>query len=227
MTYALFTQAVLSAFSVGFGCGTCCIPQTGTFLSSYIISHGKGVRTYLCFFLGKSTAVILLCLVSSLLGVQLVNESGFIGNINIHALLQIVLIILGVVLILRWRNRYYGKRDCENCSSCASPKTQTDAKKHNGLSLFFIGFSCGVTPCAPMFFLMGQSALLPWTAAVFMGGAFALTSSLSPVLLMVILSGVLSVKMKAQIPRWIKWFQLGSYAALIAVSTVFLVTRLT
>jgi|GEM_PF-1237346 len=227
---ALLAGAVVSGVSVGLGCGTCCMPQTGTFLSSYIISHGKGGRTLLLFMLGKSSAIILVCLISSLLGYQLIDSDGLVAGVDIYALLQGVLIAVGVFLIVRWFRRYgrTSKRGCNACSSdCGEKAAQQGDRAKGGLHLFFIGFACGITPCAPMFLLLAQSALLQWPLAILLGAAFSLTSSFSPVLLVVLLSGLLSSKMMLQIPKWTKWFQLACYIILIAASELSIISHFT
>ena len=59
---------------------------------------------------------------------------------------------------------------------------------------------------------------LPLATAVLVGGVFAAASTLTPVLLMVLLSGVLSGKIAAEIPRQLQWFRLASYVLLTLFS---------
>ena len=56
------------------------------------------------------------------------------------------------------------------------------------------------------------------------GVAFSLSSMVSPVLLLVVVTGVLSKKMRKEIPDAVKWFRLASYV-LLMVMPFFLTAR--
>jgi len=53
------------------------------------------------------------------------------------------------------------------------------------------------------------------------GVAFSLSSMVSPVLLLVVVTGALSKKMSREIPDAVKWFRLASYLLLMVLPFVF------
>ncbi|MGN1033009.1 MAG: hypothetical protein ACI4PU_06065, partial [Intestinibacter sp.] len=59
-------SCITGGFSIGLGCGTCCSPAIGMFLSTYIVSHSQSMRkaigTFISFFLGKVISVVSLCM---------------------------------------------------------------------------------------------------------------------------------------------------------------------
>lgn len=57
----------------------------------------------------------------------------------------------------------------------------------------------------------------PVSLAGVTGVAFSLSSMVSPVLLLVIVTGVLSKKMRKEIPDAVKWFRLASYVVLMVM----------
>ena len=63
--------SLTGGFSIGLGCGTCCSPAIGVFLSTYIVSHSQNMKRRLLYFLVFSLenfSVISLCMISSYLG---------------------------------------------------------------------------------------------------------------------------------------------------------------
>jgi ABC-type nickel/cobalt efflux system permease component RcnA len=66
--------------------------------------------------------------------------------------------------------------------------------------------------------MMGVATTLPLVTAALVGGVFAAASTLTPVLLMVLLSGVLSGKIAKEIPQQLQWFRLASYVLLTLFS---------
>ncbi|MDE7243558.1 MAG: hypothetical protein K2O18_06230 [Oscillospiraceae bacterium] len=92
------------------------------------------------------------------------------------------------------------------------------------IAVLCAGLTYGFTPCAPLLLMIGYSFTLPVALAGATGVAFSLASMASPVLLTVI-TGTLSKKMRQKILECIKWFQLVSYLLLIVMS--FVITILT
>lgn len=72
--------------------------------------------------------------------------------------------------------------------------------------------------------MIGYCFTLPVSLAGVTGVAFSLSSMVSPVLLLVVVTGVLSKKMRKEIPDAVKWFRLASYVVLM-VMPFFLTSR--
>lgn len=217
MELALLIPVLATALSVGLGCGSCCSPAVSVFLSSYIVTHAGGMKkslvSFLSFFMGKIIAVVLLCFLASLIGSQFINDAGYVGNVNLGLILELSMIALGLVLIGKWIVDY--KNPTSHCSGCSGEK-RADAK--GLIPLFSAGFAYGASPCAPLIMMIGVAATLPFSTAALVGGVFAAASTLTPILLMVLLSGVLSGKIAKEIPQQLQWFRLGSYVLLTLFS---------
>jgi len=223
MSLTLLLPVLATALSVGLSCGTCCSPAVSVFLSSYIITHAGGMKksllAFFSFFIGKVIAVVLLCGLAALIGSQFIDAAGDVGGVNLGQLMELAMIALGLVLIGKWLRDY--KKTAHNCSGCGGEKKNriTDAQGAKGLlPLFSAGLAYGASPCAPLLLMMGVAATLPLATAVLVGGVFAAASTLTPVLLMVLLSGVLSGKIATEIPRQLQWFRLASYVLLTLFS---------
>ena len=74
-----------------------------------------------------------------------------------------------------------------------------------------------MTPCAPLLLMIGYCFTLPVSLAGITGVAFSLSGMVSPVLLLVVVTGALSKKMGKEIPDAIKWFRLASYMVLVVM----------
>ena len=86
--------------------------------------------------------------------------------------------------------------------------------------MFLAGLTYGMTPCAPLLLMIGYCFTLPAPLAGMTGVAFSLSSMVSPVLLLVVVSGSLSQKMGREIPEVVKWFRLASYMLLMVLPFV-------
>ena len=227
MGLTLLLPVLATALSVGLGCGTCCSPAVSVFLSSYIITHAGGMKksllAFFSFFIGKVIAVVLLCGLAALIGSQFIDAAGDVGGVNLGQLMELAMIALGLVLIGKWLLDYKNKANrASRCSGCGGEK-KADTSDFQGakglLPLFTAGFAYGASPCAPLLMMrIRVAATLPLATAVLVGGVFAAASTLTPVLLMVLLSGVLSGKIAAEIPRQLQWFRLASYVLLTLFS---------
>lgn len=218
MELALLIPVLATALSVGLSCGTCCSPAVSVFLSSYIITHAGGIKksllSFLSFFAGKIIAVVLLCSLASLIGSQFIDEAGYVGDVNLSLIMELAMIALGLVLIGKWIVDY--KQPASHCSGCSGEKK---VPVKGLIPLLSAGFAYGASPCAPLIMMMGVATTLPFSTAVLVGTVFASASTLTPVLLMVLLSGVLSGRIAKEIPQQLQWFRLGSYILLILFST--------
>ena len=82
------------------------------------------------------------------------------------------------------------------------------------------GLIDGFTPCAPLPLMSVYSFALPVPLAGATGVAFSLASMSGPVLLLTVITGALSRKMRLEIPGCTNWFRLGSYLLLMVMPFV-------
>lgn len=223
MNTSLLIPAVTTAASVGLGCGTCCSPIISTFLSAYVVSHSggvkKGVLSFVSFFFGKMASVSLLCMAAALVSRQFISDSGYIGSFNLRLFSQAAMSVIGMVLSVRWFLELKRKKKCGGCKEC-----KKTAGKSGFVPMFAAGLTYGMTPCAPLLLMIGYCFTLPLPLAGVTGAAFSLSGMVSPVLLLVVVTGALSKKMRKEIPDAVKWFRLASYVVLM-VMPFFLASR--
>lgn len=223
MNTSLLVSALTTAVSVGLGCGTCCSPIISTFLSTYVVSHSggvkKGVLSFVSFFFGKMVSVSLLCMAAALVSRQFISDSGYIGSFNLRLFSQAAMSVIGVVLAVRWFLELKKQKKCGGCKEC-----KKTVGKSGFVPILAAGLTYGMTPCAPLLLMIGYCFILPVSLAGVTGVAFSLSSMVSPVLLLVVVTGALSKKMRKEIPDAVKWFRLASYVVLI-VMPFFLTSR--
>lgn len=217
MDLAILLPVLATAVSVGLGCGVCCSPVVSIFLSSYIITHSGGMkksfRSFISFFLGKVLAVALLCGLAALIGSVFISDTGYVGSINLKMLMEFAMVLLGLLLIGKWVYDYrYPKVPCGG--GCSEKKLD----QKGVLPLLVAGFVYGASPCAPLLLMIGVSATLSLPTAVLTGTVFATASTLTPILLMILLSGALSGRIIKEIPRQLPYFQLASYVVITLLS---------
>lgn len=116
-------QGIVTALSVGMGCGTCCGSGISVFLFSYLTTHAgtvkHSIRAFLCFYLGKILAVAGVCACSSLIGRQLLDENGSVGDADLHIIVNLCMIAIGVWFVIKWiREKIH--TGCEHCDHCGS-----------------------------------------------------------------------------------------------------------
>jgi len=224
----MIVQGIVTALSVGMGCGTCCGSGMSVFLFGYLTSHTgnmrRSVKAYLSFYLGKILAVTAVCAASSVLGRQILDDDGNIGNISIHFVVDLCMIAAGIWLTGKWirEKRHSSCERCNHCSGNSDKKKQpalTEIKngKINYFTLAFMGAGYGISPCAPLIMMVGYAATTVWSAALITGCIFAAASAFVPMILLLVLSGVLSSKIQREIPQYMDIFRLLSYIILIAV----------
>ncbi len=224
MGLTLLLESVTTAASVGMGCGTCCGSGVSAALYGYLTTHVRNMkeslRAFLDFFLGKALAVILLCCLAALLGRSVLDGDGLLFGVNIRAVVDGFMLLMGVWLLIGWLRERRGKRACRTCGHCADNEgPQLDEKPSRGL-LLGMGFGYGVSPCAPLLLMLGYSATLPVGYAAALGGVFAAASTVSPALLLLLLSGALAGRMRKEIPAFLTWFRLACYILLIVLFAV-------
>ena len=223
MVFTAFIESVTAAASVGMGCGTCCGSGISTALYGYLTTHMKNMKQSLLgfvdFFLGKFIAVISLCCIASIVGSNIIDENGCIFGIKTALIADTVMLLMGIWLLIGWIREFHGK-SCEHCKGCKSDKPKThEYKKSNHAALIGMGISYGASPCAPLILMTGYAASLPLGYAALLGAVFAAASTISPMLFMLFISGILAGKMYKEIPQYLKWFRLACYILLIGIFT--------
>lgn len=63
--------------------------------------------------------------------------------------------------------------------------------------------------------LICAAGAVPLSCALAVGAVFALCSAISPMLLLLLLSGALAGRMYREIPQYLSWFRLGCYILLV------------
>ena len=213
----MLAEALAASVSVGLGCGTCCGSSASSFLAVYILTEGGGFKSSLKhvggYFLGKILAVCSITALCSAIGRVFIDESGYIGSFNLHHAVSWVMLASALFLIWRWlRSR---KQTCAKCGG----KCHSDNKSRL-IPSFTVGLAYGAYPCAPLLMVAGYAITLSLPGAVLLGAVFALASSLSPMLVIFGLSGVLSGKIRKQLGKAMPWIQLGVYILFLILAVV-------
>lgn len=222
MGASLFFESITAAASVGMGCGTCCGSGISAALYGYLTTHTKDIKhsvtAFLEFFFGKFLAVILLCCAASLVGSNIIDDSGRVFGVRAAVIADAVMLAMGGRLLIGWIRERFGHHSCKSCKVCKT-ESIAEEKTHHG-ALIGMGFGYGISPCAPLILITGYAATLPAGFAAVLGAVFALASTISPALFIVLLSGVLAKRMRKEIPQYLMWFRLGCYILLIALFAV-------
>lgn len=227
MELALLMEGLSVAASVGLGCGTCCGSGAGILLSGYVISHARDSKqsmlAFLAFFLGKVASVAALCLVVSLVGQTSLLQSGPLANGWFRRGFDLFVIGMGLWYLHGWFREARGEKVCGD--ACRDHHRMRKSVK-DGIhlpALFVAGAGYGITPCAPLVVVASLCVTLPVGYAFATGAAFACASILSPVLLILLLTGVLTTRMHAEIPGMLRWIRLACYIGMIAFFVVDLI----
>ena len=220
MGLTLLMEGISVATSVGLGCGTCCGSGAGILLSGYVMTHARNARqsmiAFLSFYLGKVASVAALCLAASLVG-----QSGFLqGELfatgRVNRAFDLFIIGMGIYFLYGWVREARGDKVCgEQCRDHHKMREAVEGGIHIP-ALFLAGAGFGISPCAPLLIVAGLCVTLPVGFAVVTGATFACASIVSPLLLVLLLSGVLTTRMHKEIPGMLRWLRLVCYFGMIA-----------
>ena len=188
--------------------------------ASVVVSYSngvkKGVLSFLSFFVGKLISATFLCMTAAVVSRQFISQDGYIGGFNLRLAAQFAMSGIGALLVVRRLLELKKERhSCHGCHGCGKLEGKVGV-----LPMLCAGLTYGLTPCAPLLLMIGYSFTLPVPLAGGTGVAFRLASMASPVLLLTVITGALSRKMRQEIPGCIKWFQLGSYLLLMVMPFV-------
>lgn len=219
-----FTASLISAVMMGLSCGTGCSPSIGTFLSTYVL-HAEGdtkqsIYAFLSFFAGKAGAVILVCLIASLTGNAIVESGGYFGKFDIAFLMPAFLILSGGYLIRCCINDFrYAK--CNSCGGCCGGKRNIQYIQE--LTPMIGGFLYGLTPCAPLILMAGQSVSLPLFQSLLLSAVFSMACTFSPLILMLCFMKLIASKMIYEVPKLFGMIKFCMSIVVFAIGVVSLV----
>jgi lysylphosphatidylglycerol synthetase-like protein (DUF2156 family) len=204
--------AATTGIACGAACGGCGNPLTNVFLAAYVFTHTnrlkKSALSFASFFAGKIIAVVLLCIAAAWLGSRIVDDTGRLFGLNIHFLVQFLMLVFALFLIGRWF--YRAKNPQHECCG--------EHQKKRSLPLFVCGMISGAAPCAPLIMAVGYASVLSVANAAIIGLVFSVASSLLPLAILVVLTGLLSGAMFREIPSKIRYFQLAAYVFFAVMS---------
>lgn len=194
--FAYLTGAII----MGMSCGTGCSPAISLFLSSYVFNVDgdtkKSLLAFVKFFIGKASAVLLVCFSASVIGNILIGENGYLGKYKLNFLMPVFLIFTGLYMLKKSWKEYHNK----DCGHCSGECCHTPSDKFQNISPLIGGFFYGLTPCAPLIILAGYAVTMPVLHALAISSVFSLSCTVSPLLLMLVLMKLIAVKMRREIP---------------------------
>ena len=157
-------------------------------------------------------------LTPSFVGTNIIDETGDIFGVKTALIVDGFMLLMGIWLLIGWIREQKGHKGCKGCKDDNTKKSEY--KNSNHAVLIGMGISYGASPCAPLILMTGYSASLPLGYAALSGAVFAIASTISPMLFMLFISGILAGKMYKEIPNYLKWFRLGCYILLIVLFSV-------
>ena len=169
-----------------------CSPNVGIVLSSnaltYADSTKKAFVSYLSFYIGKLSAVAVLCTVTHIAGSGLAERIEKLSGSNVNMILKLTLVIVGVYYIISsLRNKKLCSGGCASCKIACSYKIKNDTDTKL-ISPFLIGIAYGITPCAPLILLLTQSVAMNMAQTLFAAAVFTTANVVSPIIILLIIS---------------------------------------
>jgi hypothetical protein len=223
-----YGNPVIAAVAIGLSCGTACSPLVNLFLTTYTMgrfnSLQRGLQAFGYFWLGKTAVVSVLVFLSALFGRTVFSQSRRIASIDPRLIMDGCLILTGSCLLagMFWQRRKAGCRSCGASSQCVVLPNEKTEK----LPLVAMGAAYGLTPCSPLLLLLIMAAMLPPPQAILAGLVFTIANSVSPLLILTVLAGLISQKMQREIPQLMRVFQINVFSLFIIVGCCSLLSHL-
>jgi len=180
-------QIAISLFISGlfFGSGPC-MASCGPLLISYIAATGKnigrGLAAYIVFSLSRISAYLILALLIFFLGHFAVERLAGEYSRYISIAGGLFIICVGIVTVLG------GHLDCGLWKKAQKIAFAQDAK-----SVILFGLIIGFLPCAPLIAVFSFIGLVSksWPAGLFYAFSFGLGTLVSPLILLVVITGLI------------------------------------
>lgn len=229
MGLGILLSGAAAACSVGMGCGTCCGSGISAFFAGYIMTHSGNFRQslggFMKFYLGKILSVVSICLMTSLAGSRLLDDKGYLGQVPLMKIIDLCMIAVALRMLYDLWKEKSGRKTCGHCSHAGAEQASDTMKgnpgghkaagKMSGAAVFLMGVGYGITPCAPLILIAGYCASMPFLYAAVIGAVFAAASAVSPMLILLLISGVLAGRMYLEIPKYLDCFRLACYFGVI------------
>lgn len=182
-------KILISLFLTGllFGSGPC-IASCGPLLISYMAGSKKniiqGLVAYLVFSLGRISVYLVLALLVFFLGEFAVDNLTGIYSRYIFILGGLFIIFVGALMLLG-RHLKFGFLKLD--------KLQKFILERDIKSVFLFGLIIGLLPCAPLIAVLSYVGLISknWYSSLSYGLSFGLGTFLSPLILLVMLTGLI------------------------------------
>lgn len=137
------------------------------------------------------------------------------------------MLAMGIWFLVTLIREKTGRFSCKKCKGCNTDNTEEISDdRSNHAALIGMGFGYGISPCAQMILITGYAATLPFAFAAVLGAVFAIASTISPVLFIMLISGVIAIGMNKEIPQYLSWFRLGCYLLMIVLFAVGLIKEI-
>lgn len=221
-----FIGYLLGSIAMGMTCGTGCSPAISLFLSNYVFQaegDTKGsMRAFLRFFIGKASAVMIVCLAASYVGNVLIDAGGYLGRYQLRYLMPGFLILTGIYMLRKcWiQYRHKGCAGAGCSGHCHTPAPAASEDRLQNASPLIGGFLYGLTPCAPLVLLAGYAVTLGAHQALILGAVFSVSCMVSPLLLVMVLMKLVVVRMRSEVPAFFQLAKAFMSAAVLVMGIV-------
>lgn len=201
-TSLALSTALISAVAVGLGCGVGCGSIATPFIITKLLGDQKDTKqsffAYINFALGKIMTLIILGIVTSLIGSEIISILSHKLPFDLSIFFRIACIVFGLSIIyktIKKSGKCHSK--CKGCNE--------DIKKASFWytpSYFLSGALYALTPCPPLTFVLVYAATINPMAAALILAIFGLANSITPLLIYAPITGFIVIKMKQEICKF-------------------------